>query len=172
MDVKVVDYQDSWTEEYNLEKNSLQLRLQEQLIRCFHIGSTSIKGLRAKPVIDLLLIVKDLEYLDRLSQQMKIDGYEVMGEFGIRGRRYFRKGGAERTHHIHAFKFDNITEIVRHIAFRDYLQENKERRQQYSALKSHLASQYPYDIKRYIDGKNALIKDIEREALIWYWLDR
>jgi len=70
------------------------------------IGSTAIPGIYAKPIIDLLVEVKDIIKVDEQSSAMESLGYEVMGEFGIPDRRYFRKDSQEgvRTHHIHTFE--------------------------------------------------------------------
>ena len=65
-------------------------------------------------------VVRDLAQVDACSVQFEALGYEVMGEFGIPGRRYFRKGGDERTHQIHIFQQDNRADIDRHLAVRDY----------------------------------------------------
>ncbi len=59
----------------------------------FHIGSTSVPNLKAKPIIDILLVVNGISELDTYSEQFESLGYEVMVEFGIKGRRYFCKGG-------------------------------------------------------------------------------
>ena len=138
----------------------------------FHIGSTSVPNLKAKPIIDILLVVNDINELDTYSEQFERLGYEVMGEFGIKGRRYFRKGGDNRTHQIHAFQYNNIEEIERHLAFRDYLREHPEVCIQYGELKSQLAKQYPNDIDGYGDGKDDFVKSVEKDAIRWYWTVR
>lgn len=91
-----------------------------------------------------------------------------MGEFGIPGRRYFRKGGHNRTHQIHAFQYNNMEEIERHMAFRDYLREHPEVCIKYGELKSQLAEQYPNDIDGYGDGKDDFVKSVEKEAIKWH----
>lgn len=63
-------------------------------------------------------------------------GYEYLGEFGIAGRRYLRKGGDERTHQLHIFAAEDKRNILRHIAVRDYLRRHKEAREEYAALKN------------------------------------
>lgn len=95
-------------------------------------------------------------------------GYECMGEFGISGRRYFRKGGTNRTHHIHVFQIDNKKDIDRHLAVRDYLRSHPEAAEQYGNLKEDLANQFPKDIEAYMDGKEAFVTELERTALEWY----
>ena len=170
--IKVVDYHQNWSSDYQKEEYSIRAILQEELVNSFHIGSTSVPGLKAKPIIDILLVVNDINKLDSFSKQFQEIGYEVMGEFGITGRRYFRKGGDHRTHQIHAFQYDNIQEIERHLSFRDYLRQSPEICKEYGELKSKLADQYPTDIDGYGDGKDNFVKKIEKEALKWHWTNR
>lgn len=88
--------------------------------------------------------------------------YEVMGEFGIRGRRYFRKDNAAgiRTHHIHAFDVGS-PELARHIAFRNFLRTHSEQARQYEKLKLELATRFPDDREQYTEGKSEFIRMIE-----------
>ncbi|SSS98606.1 Uncharacterised protein family (UPF0157) [Acinetobacter baumannii] len=92
-----------------------------------------------------------------------------MGEFGLSGRRYLRKGPIKRTHHVHIYQFDNTQEILRHLAFRNYLRENPAIATTYGTLKKQLAQAHPDSIDKYMDGKDAFIKKIEKEALKKHW---
>lgn len=172
MNITVVEHNPYWKEEYLKEEREIKEILHDELVNSFHIGSTSVPGLKAKPIIDILLVVKDINALDNYSVQFEKLGYEVMGEFGICGRRYFRKGGDNRTHQIHAFQYDNVQEIERHVSFRDYLCHYPEISQEYGELKSELASKYPNDIESYGDGKDDFVKKVEKQALIWHWTNR
>ncbi|MGG3508547.1 GrpB family protein [Paenibacillus lautus] len=172
MKVTVVEYDPNWKTDYLKEEQAINEILQEELVKSYHIGSTSVPNLKAKPIIDILLVVNDIGELDNYSAQFENLGYEVMGEFGIKGRRYFRKGGDDRTHQIHAFQYDYIQEIERHLSFRDYLCENPKICKEYGDLKSKLADQYPTDIESYGDGKDDFVKKIEKEALKWHWTIR
>lgn len=91
-----------------------------------------------------------------------------MGEFGIPGRRYFRKGGDHRTHQLHVFQAGDRKNILRHLAVRDYLRACPAEREAYGALKRWLAGQYPEDIEGYCDGKDSFVRALERRALDWY----
>ncbi|MBD8007285.1 GrpB family protein [Bacillus norwichensis] len=172
MIIKVVHYDSNWSNVYLKEEQKIKKILQDVLVNSFHIGSTSVPHLQAKPIIDILLVVDHIENLDAFSEQFEKLGYEVMGKFGIPGRRYFRKGGDNRTHQIHAFQFDNIGEIERHLAFRDYLREHPEVCKEYGDLKSQLAKEYPNNIDRYGDGKDTFVKNVEKQALKWRWTIR
>ena len=105
--------------------------------------------------------------MDAAKDSLEALGYEYLGEFGIPGRRYLRKGGDERTHQVHVFAAEDEVNITRHLAFRDYLREHPDVRDEYAALKRALAEKYPYDIEAYCEGKDAFVKRYERESLGW-----
>src|SRR6185436_9586865 len=110
------------------------------VVAVHHIGSTAIPGIHAKPVVDILLEVTDIAQVDAATEAIERLGYEARGEFGIRGRRYFRKGdgSGESTHHVHAYRTGS-RDVERHLAFRDYLIANPEEARAYSVLKQRLA---------------------------------
>ncbi len=119
--IEVLDFQSSWADDFNREKALICNALsQENVVGVRHIGSTSVEGLCAKPIIDILLEVKCLSELDEQSCLMESLGYLAKGEFGIPGRRYFQKGGVQRTRQVHAF-LTGSHEAQRHIAFKEYL---------------------------------------------------
>ena len=95
-------------------------------------------------------------------------GYEVLGAYGIPGRRYFRKEnrGGIRTHNIHAFGAGS-TEVERHLAFRDYMNAHPGDAQRYSELKRRLAAEHPQSMDGYMDGKDGFIKEMDRRAARW-----
>lgn len=164
----VVDYNPVWENDYLAEEKSVKHVLKQNCVEIHHIGSTAVPGLAAKPIIDILAVVKSLEAVDKVANKFEGMGYEYLGEFGIAGRRYLRKGGDERTHQIHIFDETDRFNIVRHIAFRDYLRTHSEDRAKYSELKKELAVKYPYDIEGYCDGKAAFVKETEAKAMVYY----
>lgn len=172
MNITVVNYNPNWEKNYIKEQQLISQFLKNEFVECFHIGSTSVPNLKAKPIIDILLVVNDINILDNYSFYFENIGYEIMGEYGIIGRRYFRKGGDNRTHQIHAFQYDNIQEIERHLAFRDYLRQNTKISKEYGELKCKLAQIYPTDIDAYCYGKDSFVKKIEKDALKWHWCTR
>lgn len=167
--IEVIPYREEWKTLFLEEQARLEELLGDTLIRVFHIGSTSVPGIQAKPVIDLLPVVTDVASLDAYREGFEALGYEAMGEYGIPGRRFYKKGGERRTHHIHAFQYDNAYAILRHTAFCSYLREFPAVRDEYAALKAGLAKKFPADIEAYCDGKDAFVKRVERKALAWYW---
>ncbi len=140
----------------------------DHLVAIHHIGSTAIPGIRAKPVIDMLAVVTDVAQVDERNSGLQALGYEAMGEFGIPGRRYFRKDdvGGNRTHQIHAFQIGS-PQIERHLAFRDFMKAHREFADQYDALKEKLADLHPNDIAGYTAGKDEFIKAMDARAVAW-----
>lgn len=166
--IRVVSYDPQWKALYQLEKERIEAVLGPELVEIHHIGSTSVEGLRAKPVIDIMPVVRNIAAVDAHNSDFEALGYECMGEYGIAGRRFFRKGGDERTHHIHIFEESSRGDIERHLAVRDYLRTHGEAAEAYAGLKTRLAELYPYSIDDYCDGKDEFVKALERKALEWY----
>lgn len=164
--ITVTDYNTAWSGLFEEEAKYIRKILGKNCQALYHIGSTSVPGLAAKPIIDIMPVVQNISEVDNLKEMFENIGYEYMGEFGIPGRRYLRKGGDERTHQIHIFDADNTTDIYRHLAFRNYLRRHEEVRIAYSTLKINLAKEFPYDIEGYCNGKELFIKDIEKKALL------
>lgn len=162
--IEVVDYNPAWPELFAKECYVLQKTLKGVAIAIHHIGSTAVLGLAAKPIIDILIEITNLDMLDRLNIDMESIGYKPKGEFGIAGRRYFQKGGNERTHHLHAF-IAGDQNVARHLAFRDYLRANQVVSAEYAELKRSIALNCDNDSQKYCDGKDRFIKKHETLAL-------
>jgi len=166
--VEVVPHNSEWRDEFEAEAKKVVVALGENIVNIYHIGSTAVPDIYAKPIIDLLVEVTDISKVDGQNSGMKSLGYEVMGEFGIPGRRYFRKDNRKgiRTHHIHTFE-SGSPELERHLAFRDYMIAHPEDAQKYSELKRKLAEEYPQNPDEYMDGKDSFIKEIDQKAAGW-----
>lgn len=166
--IRVVNHDPAWVVKFEIEAERIAEALGVALVRVHHIGSTAIPQTRAKPVIDILLEVVSVEALEQKTPRLEALGYESMGEFGIPGRRYFRRDDLEgtRTHQVHAFGAD-APDVIRHVAFRDYLRAHPVSAVEYGALKAHLANAYPHDRTAYVQGKEAFVKEHERRALRW-----
>lgn len=165
--VQVVPYQKDWPDAFYRERENIQQILGEQCIRVSHIGSTAIPEMAAKPVIDILVEVVDINETDQYNDLFAKLEYIACGENGIPGRRFFMKGVDDRTHHIHTFQTGD-PHIFRHLAFRDYLIHHAEDASRYMKQKQVLAQLYPYNINQYIKGKDGFIKELEKKALAWY----
>ena len=155
-----------WSSDFDKEVATIKGILSEKLMAAFHIGSTAISGIRAKPVIDILLEVRSIKDMDIHNKAFEVLGYEAKGENGIKGRRYFRKGKNARTHHIHIFESGN-PEIERHRLFVEFMNAHPDRAAEYEILKMELSSKYKQESEKYSQGKSVFIHNIDLEALKW-----
>lgn len=162
------DYSPSWPVAFEQEATRLRALLGADLVAIHHIGSTSVPGLIAKPVIDLMPVTHDIQRIDYHTPELQHAGYESKGEFGLPGRRFFiKQSGGWRSHHIHIYQVGN-PEVERHLAFCAFLRSHASMRQAYSDLKQILHSRYPNDRDAYSLGKEPWINHIEPQALEWY----
>ncbi len=165
--MSVVDYDPGWPEAYEAETARIRMVLGDEIVHAHHIGSTAVPGLAAKPVIDILLEVEDVARLDARDRGMRSIGYEPHGEFGIPGRRYYPKGGDERTHHVHAFAIDD-PHVAEHLAFRDYLRAHPEAGSDYAHVKREAAAKHRHDPDGYVAFKQEIVSQILSDALAWF----
>ena len=166
--VTVTEYDPRWEKLFEEEKRLIASILGDNAAEIYHIGSTAVHGLAAKPIIDVMPVVYSLSAVDEAKGAFEQAGYEYLGEFGIKGRRYMRKGGDERTHQVHVFHVSDRQNVCRHLAVRDYLRTHPDEASAYAQLKKRLAAQFPYDIESYCDGKAQFVTELERKALQYY----
>jgi GrpB-like predicted nucleotidyltransferase (UPF0157 family) len=168
MEVIVEPHDPGWAGKFDRESQIVVRALESIIVAIHHIGSTSIPAIYAKPIIDMLAEVIAIEEVDSRNPAMARSGYQAMGEYGIQGRRYFRKDNdaGVREYHVHVFAVDSA-KIELYIAFRDFMCAHPELAKQYSDLKRRLACEHAHDIERYMDGKDAFVKEMERRALSW-----
>jgi GrpB-like predicted nucleotidyltransferase (UPF0157 family) len=165
--VEVIDFQKNWRAKFDTETDELKSSIGFLNPGIHHIGSTSVSGLAAKPIIDILIEVDDVASLDDHAKHLEAIGYRGRGENGIPGRRYFEKGGDDRTHQIHAFNRGSPG-AIRHLAFRDYLCSHSQVAHEYAILKKKVARACNNDIDLYCHGKNQFIQKHEKLAIEWY----
>ncbi|MCO7225685.1 GrpB family protein [Pleionea sp. CnH1-48] len=164
--VIVKEFDDRWPAMFKDEKQRIFSALGTQnILAIHHIGSTSVPGLSAKPIIDILMEVACLNRLDNSSDKIAALGYICKGEYGLKGRRYFYRGNEKRTHHLHTYQQGDVS-IKRHLAFRDYLLAHKDVCQRYAEIKREavIASDIPKDYQQY---KSDFISSFEQRALVW-----
>lgn len=158
--IEVVEYDPNWPELFELEAERIKQALGSNCIEIHHIGSTSIPGLSAKPIIDMLPIVRDIQAVDKAIKAMESLGYEAKGEYGIAFRRYFQKGKNIRTHQAHVYQ-EADPEISRYLKFRDWMRSHATDAKNYAKLKKELAQKFPHDILQYCNGKDAFVASID-----------
>ncbi len=160
--IEVVPYNPAWPQMFEKEASLIKEILGDNCIAIHHIGSTSVPELSAKPIIDIIPVVSDINFVDKTNVKMKALGYEAKGENGMLFRRYFQKGNP-RTFNVHIYEQNNA-EIDRCIKFRDWMRINPEDREAYAALKKQLAQQFPNDIFGYCFGKDEFVAQIDKKT--------
>lgn len=168
MNIVLVGHDPEWARKFEREAQVVRAALGDAVTAIHHIGSTAIPGIHAKPVVDMMAEVIALKAVDQQAAALAAEGYEAMGEFGIPGRRYFRKDNSAgvREYQLHVYVTGD-PELERHLAFRDYLRSHSGVAQEYSRLKRRLARQDHSDPAAYVSGKDPFIKATESAAVAW-----
>jgi GrpB-like predicted nucleotidyltransferase (UPF0157 family) len=165
--VELVPHDPAWADLARHETARLTDALGENVLAVHHIGSTAIPGIRAKPIVDLLPVVRRLTTLDAAQAALEALGYAWWGEYGLAGRRYCTLTDpitGKRRVQLHCYQ-DGSPAIERHVAFRDYLLAHPDLAQAYDVEKARCRVLHPSDSHAYTDCKDTWIKRIEAEAI-------
>ncbi len=157
------DYNPEWPRIFQAEVPRIAEALGEQVIEIEHVGSTSVPGLRAKPIIDILVAVETFAPLEVYKRQLAPIGYTHHPHINDAERLFFWKG-VPRTHHLHIVEFATW-EHQRHIIFRDYLRAHPEIARLYAQVKEQLAQTFHDNRPAYTRGKTAFINAIMDRAM-------
>ncbi len=170
--ILVVDYDPNWPIIFAELSRVIAECLGELASAIEHVGSTSVPGLAAKPIVDFDVVVESrravLESIGRLARL----GYIHQGDLGVPGREAFRHGGDEEvprdglgrkwpTHNLYVCSQDSEA-LAEHLAFRDFMRQNPKEATAYAELKRGLAKQFPHDMDAYVEGKTDFVKGILR----------
>src|SRR5262245_4428012 len=176
-DIAIVPYDPQWAERFREEKEHLRACLPKELIgRIEHFGSTAVPGLAAKPIVDMLVEVADLEAAkERIAPLLQGRGYDYFwrptrGDDGPPFYAWFIKresATGTRTHHIHMVE-PHFVEHWDRLYFRDYLIEHPQLAKEYEALKVRLAADYPQDRAAYTQGKTDFVRRVTELARRFY----
>ena len=158
--VELSDYDPCWAAAFEDEKRRLSAIFDGEAVGIEHVGSTSVPNLCAKPIVDVLVGLRQLELSDDQVGAMHQLGYEYLGEYGLPGRLFFRK--EPRTHHVHVVRHGG-EHWQRQLTFREALRTNEEERQRYDAFKRKLVAEgHPRAV--YTELKTPFIREIETRA--------
>jgi len=164
--VIVLPYDSSWSHEFEKIKVYLEKVLGDTILGIEHVGSTSIEGLAAKPIIDLDVIIESYNNFEEVKSGLESLGYYYEGDLGIKNRQAFTYDENEKTefltHHLYVCpKYSE--ELKRHLTFRNHMRIHKEDIIKYSQVKLEAAKLYPTDIDSYLEYKSPCIFEIYKK---------
>lgn len=162
--VELEPHKGEWKREYKKEVKRLKSLLGVEASRFEHIGSTAIKEIKAKPIIDMILVVDNLNHTDSIISELENNGYELRPNDHVKGRTLLAKGPrSERTHYL-SITESNSEFYQRTTAFRDYLNNHSREREGYNQLKQRLASQHSENRDQYTEKKSDFIERTTKKA--------
>ena len=167
--IKIEDYNPKWAHAFNELKKAYLEHIREDLV-IEHVGSTSIPGLAAKPIIDIDIIVKSKKEIKGLIEALENLGYIHEGNMGIEGREVFQRAINDvpllKEHHSKWFPhhlyvcIEGSLALKNHLLLKNYLMANEDAVKEYGDLKKALAHKYPHDMDSYIAEKTPFITRI------------
>ena len=157
--MQIAEYDPAWPGLFERERGLIAGALGDLAAAIEHVGSTAVPGLGGKPVIDMMVAVRDVfDEGQRCVAPLEGLGYEYRGEAGIPERLYFRKiSGGKRSHQIHMVEHKSDF-WERHILFRDYLRRHPDEAEAYYDLKVRLAMEFRMDREGYTEAKTRFIE--------------
>ena len=163
--VIVLPYDAAWESAFEAIRVEIQTALGDLMLGIEHVGSTSVKGMSAKPCIDIDVVIRDYSVFDAVVQKLDAIGYIHEGDLGIQDREAFKYADKPHlmTHHLYVCPRDS-EELHRHIVFRDFLRCTPEAVRKYSLVKEKAAALFPDEIEQYIAFKAPCIEELYKEC--------
>lgn len=159
--VTVLPYDPAWEAAFAAIREEIEATLGDLILGIEHVGSTSVKGLSAKPCIDLDVIIPDYTVFDAVVAKLASIGYIHEGNLGIPDREAFTYTDKPHLYKHHLYVCPQYSEeLRRHITFRDFLRSNPNAAQKYGAVKEEAAALFPNDIDGYIAYKSPCIQEL------------
>jgi GrpB-like predicted nucleotidyltransferase (UPF0157 family) len=159
--ITVVDYDPVWSTQFETLRSTILSAVGDIVVAVEHVGSTSVPGVAAKPIIDIDVVVASQADVSVAIERLAVIGYEHHGNLGVEGREAFGSPPELPQRHLYVC-VQGGTALQNHLALRDYLRNNSDAAATYGRLKKQLAARFPTDIDRYIDGKTDFILGVLR----------
>lgn len=157
MQIEVADYDAAWPRRFEELRSAIWPAVSDVAIAIEHVGSTSVPGLAAKPILDIDIIVPASQAsIDAAIGALATIGYAHQGDLGVPGREAFKNSVATSRHNLYVCP-ENSLALKNHRVVRDYLRAYPDTAREYGDLKRALAARFPNDIDAYIAGKTDLI---------------
>ena len=159
--IHVLPYDPQWRVNFESICRELTLALGELALRIEHVGSTSVEGLHAKPIIDIDVVIRDTTPMDAVIGALAEIGYQHEGDLGIPQREAFCYDNKPhlQKHHLYVCP-ESSPELRRHTAFRDYLRTHPQDAAEYGRIKREAVRLYPEDMAGYIAHKGTFIAKV------------
>lgn len=154
--VRVVAYDPEWPRIFERIRSYVWPAVRDIAIGVEHVGSTSVPGLSAKPVIDACIVVHSSREVTACIERLAGIDYVHRGNLGVPEREAFRRPDHLPRHHLYLSPRESLS-LKNHLGFRDYLRSHPDAAREYGALKASLARRFPEDIDRYIVGKTDFV---------------
>ncbi|MFP7333553.1 GrpB family protein [Shouchella clausii] len=160
--VTLLEYDPEWPNQFDREATRIRSVLGNKVLQLEHVGSTSVPGLCAKPIIDILLVVIDSANETTYAPDLEKAGYTLR----IREPEWFEHRllkGPDTDSNLHVFS-EGASEVNRMLRFRDWLRSNNADRDKYASVKRHLAQRQWRHVQHYADAKSAIVQEIMERA--------
>lgn len=159
--IEVVPYNPEWKNEFEKLRGMINDYIGDLILSIEHVGSTSVEGLSAKPIIDIDVVISSYDQLPKIIERLSQFGYVHEGNLGVEGREAFKRTFDDGLikYHLYVCPVDGRG-YLEHIAFRDYLRSNETTRKEYELLKLELAERYRNDIDNYCLNKTEFVRNI------------
>ncbi|PAD93370.1 GrpB family protein [Shouchella clausii] len=160
--VTLLEYDPEWPNQFDREASRIRSVLGNKALQLEHVGSTSVPGLCAKPIIDILLVVNDSADETTYVPDLEKAGYTLR----IREPEWFEHRlfkGPDTDINLHVFS-EGASEVNRMLRFRDWLRSNNADRDKYASVKRHLAQRQWRHVQHYADAKSAIVQEIMERA--------
>lgn len=157
--IEVVPYDEAWPLRFAEIRDRVAAALGDLCVGIEHVGSTSVPGLWAKPIIDLDVVISSRQLFPTVREQLAGLGYAHRGNLEIPGREAFQRPAGTFPHHLYVCSVDTPN-LHDHLLLRDTLRARLDLRDSYAAVKREMAALHPHDIDAYIDGKGPVIEEI------------
>jgi len=165
--VEIAPYNPRWPELFKQEASHISDVLGDHLKEIYHIGSTAIPRMPAKPVIDMMLVCDNLDEIDLIIEKLnKLDYYNLTRQMIPHRSFFIKRQDNNISFHLHIHERGS-PQIKRHVNFRDYMIQHRDDAQAYAILKINLAKKFSDDITSYVLGKDKLVQEIDTKAKFW-----
>ena len=161
--IVVVEYDPGWIETFERLRSQIWPVVSDIATAVEHVGSTSVPGLAAKPIVDITVVVPTLADVPAATTRLGTLGYVHCGNLGVEGREAFKARDGMPRHHLYLCPRDSLA-LANHLAVRKHLREHPDAAREYGELKKRLAVRYADSIDDYTQGKTETILRILRMA--------